>query len=448
MSVNKIVEIMKGAGFELYYVGGYARDIKLGRKPKDIDFATDATPDELLKIADDTGIKARHVGKSFGVVIFHVDGVDYEMATYRVDGNYSDKRRPDTVKFTNCISEDLSRRDFTVNALAICAYTGNIVDLFGGIVDMIRCVVRTVGKPADRFNEDYLRILRFFRFVADLEFEPDEAALAEITSNPARVGEIAVERVREELLKILKSSNPKIAFELMHKTGVLQEILPEFGLLKMVPQDMPHFDDAWTHTMKVLEYTKILGGDEISLVAALLHDIGKVETIHFNNDTISFFGHAKASMNIGESILERLKFPKRDISTILNLLNNHMSIHQFDDRPIGNLRKYFRRAVVNFGEEYVERLLLLSNADRLDMFIGTIDLERIQLLEKVIEELNVQSVKLAISGHDIMDTLDIFGPKVGKVKTFLEDAVVDEKIPNNREFLMNILFLLKELEGK
>jgi tRNA nucleotidyltransferase (CCA-adding enzyme) len=434
---------MKKTKFELYYVGGYVRDKYLKLNGGDIDFATDAKPEELMKIADNNGIKAKQVGMTFPVVLFHVNGVDYEIATYRKDGAYSNHRHPDTFEFAETIYEDLKRRDFTINAMALDAYTGKLVDPFKGLGDMAYGVIRTVGRPEDRFNEDYLRILRFFRFVAKLGFRPDEATLEEISRNPTRVKKIVPERIYEELVKILKTKEPSLAFKLMYKTGVLKEILPEINQLYVVGQYHPnHIDDALTHTFNVLDYTVHLGGDILTRFAALFHDIGKLEAAERTApDKITYVGHAQKGGKMAFDIMTRLRFSNSDRTDIKFLVHNHMSLHHFDGKANNVISKYLRRLVARAGEEQANRLLILSFADRLDCFKGEMDLKRIHLLDSVIEKLRIIPSKLEINGFDIMKILNIKGKQVGKVKEILEDLVIEEKIPNDEAYLK---FLLEE----
>lgn len=441
---------MKKAGYELYYVGGCVRDEILKIPCGDIDFATNARPEKLMKIADDNGIKAKQVGRQFPVVLFHVDGVDYEIATYRKDGDYSNHRHPDTFEFADTIYEDLERRDFRMNALARCAYTKQLVDPFRGFADMANCVISTVGNPKARFDEDYLRILRFFRFVAKFDFKPDEAALAEISSNPGRVKEIVSERVYAELVKMFKTREPSIAFRLMHRTGVLKEILPEVDALYVVGQHhVKHFDDALTHTLNVLDYTAYLGGDYITQFAALFHDIGKLETAErVGSDKIGYHGHAQRGADLAIEIMTRLKFSNADKDDVSFLVHNHMSLHHFDDGSERNISKYLRRIVAKKGKEQAYRLLTLSFADRLDCFMGEMDLDRIQILDAVVARLELNPAKLNINGFDIMKILGIKGEKVGAVKDMLEDLVLEEKIPNDEEYLKFLLTYSAELVKK
>jgi putative nucleotidyltransferase with HDIG domain len=437
---KKIIDIMKKAGFELYYVGGYVRDKYLKLNGGDIDLATNAKPEELLRIAEENGIKAKQVGRTFPVVLFHLEGVDYEIATYRKDGDYSNHRHPDTFEFAETIYEDLARRDFTINAMAIDVYTGNLVDPFGGLGDMASGIIRTVGNPKERFDEDYLRILRFFRFIAKLGFEPDEATLNEILRDPTRVSEIVPERIYDEIIKIFKTKEPSLAFKLMQKTGVLNEILPEISQLSIVGQyHSKHIDDTLTHTLNVLDYVTHLGGDVLTQFAALFHDIGKIEAIEKSGDKIIYAIHAQKGAEMALGIMNRLKFSNINKKEVEYLVHHHMAMHEFDDKPDNKLTKYLRKVVAKQGEAQAYRLLLLSIADRLDCFIGEVDLNRIQILDAVVAKLRRKPTKLEINGHDIMKILDVKGKKVGEIKDILENLIIEEKIPNDEEYLKFLL---------
>ncbi|MCK4817539.1 CCA tRNA nucleotidyltransferase, partial [bacterium] len=212
---KKIAKILLAEGFEAHFVGGCVRDTLLEIEPKDYDIATNARPDDLIKIAKKHAIKIREVGKSFGVILFVLNGNSYEVATYRADGVYSDNRRPDNVTYSDTIQEDLARRDFTINAMAYDISVGKLVDPWNGLNDLHRKVLKTVGDPSLRFNEDYLRIIRFFRFVTRFGMEPDYFAMREISSDPKRVLGVTGERIGMEMKKILMLKNPSKAFRLM-----------------------------------------------------------------------------------------------------------------------------------------------------------------------------------------------------------------------------------------
>ena len=441
--VNKISKILLDEGYQAYLVGGCVRDKFLGIKPKDYDIATDARPDDLLMIAKKYDIIVKEVGKDFGVILFVMDRIEYEIATFREDGIYSAKgdfRRPDSVTYSDFIEDDLARRDFTINAMAIDISTDTLVDPFGGMLDLQAKKLKTVGNPEKRFNQDYLRIIRFFRFAARFDMEPDERAMDEIASDPARVLQIAHERIGMEMEKILMMEVPSRAFKLMLKTGVLNMLIPELDILKVVPQDMPHLDSVWDHTMKALDYAAMLGADYTTRMAVLLHDCGKYDAITVE-DRIRFKEHSKYSTYIADTILESFKVPNRFKSDVKDLIHYHMTLHHVSTKGL------FKRYINKMGVEQVNRLLMLNLADTFDGRITVDNIAKIERLDQAIADLQEEQSRfnLRVDGSDIMHYVGIEpGPNVGKIKKLMEYLVAEEVIPDKQCEQIIFLEALKE----
>ncbi len=438
---NKIGKILLDEGFEAYLVGGCVRDTLLGIEPKDYDIATNAKPNQLLDIAEKYNITARAVGAAFGVVLFILNGEGtFEVATYREDGTYSDNRRPDTVKFSETIEEDLSRRDFTVNAIAIDMKTNAIVDPFNGSLDLIEKKLKTVGHPTLRFNEDHLRIMRFFRFAARFDMEPEQRALDEIASDPKRILTVANERIGQEMEKILMLDRPSVALRMMMETGVFDLLFPELDILKVIPQSIPHSDSVLDHTFKTLDYAAVLGSDYTTRMAALLHDCGKADTMTVE-ERIRFKEHSRFGTHHVDTMLEALRVPNQFRDNVKELVHYHMTLHHVSTKGL------FKRYINKMGVVQVNRLLMLNLADTLDSRMKIDDLAKIDRLDQAIADLQTEQSRfeLRVNGRDIMHYVGIeAGPEIGKIKGFMEYLVAEEVIPDNRGEQIVFLEGLKE----
>ncbi|MDF1539194.1 MAG: CCA tRNA nucleotidyltransferase [Candidatus Thorarchaeota archaeon] len=434
---EELVRLITTAGFELYQVGGSIRDELLQRESNDIDFATNATPEQLKELAATQHIRCELHGESFKVIRFMLAAGSFEVATYRRDGIYSDGRHPDTVEYARSIIEDLSRRDFTMNAMAKDARTGHRIDPFGGLHDIKNRKVVTVGYPKSRFREDRLRIIRAFRFASQLGFTVHGAIIKAVRSDPIRGMLVTDERLQVELDKILMSHQPSIAFEIMKKANFVRYLLPEVARLQFVMQPPPHFDNVWQHTMNVLDYTAMLGGDLTTRLAALLHDIGKFKEIHITEEPtrIRFSGHASEGAIMSEMILRRFKYSNKMMKDVFYLINYHMALKHVDKTCSDTLRRYLRRVVNRQGEEQAWRLVTLNMADGLDLYAGYINYEHIPALEEVAAELRINPIKPAINGHDIMRITGCKGPMIGYIKEEMLKLLENEELSNDVETL-------------
>lgn len=341
------------AGHQAYFAGGCVRDLLLGLEPKDFDVATSATPDGVQNIFPTT----LAVGAHFGVILVCTEaGISTEVATFRHDGAYSDGRRPDAVRFSTDAREDVLRRDFTINGMmldpVVFEETGNAsaatLDYVGGRDDLAAKILRAIGEPSLRFAEDKLRMLRAVRFAARLDLAIEPRTMAAIRNTAAQIGQVSIERIREELKLMLTEGHARRAFELLDATGLLQQVMPEVTRMHGVQQP-PQFHpegDVWTHTMLLLE--KLQPGTSATLAwGALLHDIGKPATYraakpHDPNDRIRFNGHVEVGVRIAEEILGRMRFSNDDTAQIIALVKNHMRFGEVLQMRQSTLKRFLR----------------------------------------------------------------------------------------------------------
>jgi poly(A) polymerase len=356
----KIAEKLRSSGYEAYFAGGCVRDLLLGRVPKDYDVATSATPDVVLEMFPRTFA----VGAHFGVVLVATCGAanveegtaqPTEVATFRSDGVYSDGRHPDGVRYTLSAEEDVRRRDFTINGLLLDplqaadlfatphSLRAAVIDHVGGLADLDSGVVRAIGRPEQRFEEDHLRMLRGVRFAARFGFELEAETLRAMRSLTARTAAVSRERVRDELTKMLTEGHARRAFELLDQTALLQEVLPEVAKMKGVEQP-PQFHpegDVWIHTLGLLE--QLPPDCPLTLAwGALLHDVGKPATFKRAPDRIRFDGHVEVGVAIAAEICRRMRFSNEETRQILALIENHMRFMDARRMKASTLKRFFR----------------------------------------------------------------------------------------------------------
>ncbi len=438
-SVRQILEKFTKAGYEIYIVGGAVRDSLMGRISNDWDFTTNATPEEILKV-----IPGGLYNNDFGTVFTdNPDDPDipHEITTFRKEEGYSDARHPDKITWGKSLEEDLARRDFTINAIAleVKGEKQEVRDYYNGQKDIENKLIRAVGDADQRFNEDALRMMRAVRIGAELGFVIEEKTLEAIKKNSKLIGKIAKERVKEELFKILSSPNPYDGMVLFRNTGIMEEILPELEKCFGVEQKSPgrhHIYDVGTHLLMSLKNCK--STDPITRFATLIHDIGKPATYKkLENGTITFYNHEMVSTKIAENIAERLRFSNKEQDKFVRLVR----WHQFtvdENQTDSALRRFLK----NTGLENVEDMLSLRVADRLGG--GARETSwRLEEFKKRIIEVQKQpfSVRdLKINGTDVMKKLNLKpGPEVGKILNDLFEKVVEKKIVNKKEELLDSL---------
>jgi len=418
-------------GYQAYLVGGSVRDCLLGKLPKDYDVATTATPDEVAKIFD----KVVFTGEKFGTVTVIIENQKVEVTTLRCDSDYSDGRRPDRVFFTTDLKEDVSRRDFTINSLAMNT-SGEIYDFFGGMEDLKNKIIKAVGNPSDRFKEDGLRILRAIRFACCLGFSIEENTFKAMQNNAYLIKKISAERIRDELCRILLSDKPSYGIELMRKTGLLEIILPELYQCVDFDQRNPNHDkDVYRHTLVVLDKTPARLNVRL---AALLHDIGKPVTFTIDEEGKGhFYSHHIEGVEITEKILRRLKFDNKTIDTVKILVREHMSRFEF-------LRtKTIKKFITRVGVENLKDLFDLQIAD-IKGSAPPHDFTRINKLREEVEEvLNNKeplTVKdLDINGYDLIELGVEPGPRMGKILNYLLEKVLENPELNQKDKLKDLV---------
>ena len=425
--VTNVLSTLEAAGYEAWCVGGCVRDALLGRTADDWDITTNALPEETMSVF---GGQAIPTGLKHGTVTVRSGGENVEVTTYRVDGEYRDHRRPETVTFTRSLEEDLQRRDFTVNAIA-CDLRGELRDPFGGQADLQRGILRCVGEPDRRFEEDALRILRGLRFAAVLGFTIDPATAESIHKNRNLLAEIAVERIWVELSKLLRGKAPVEV--LRQYPDVVGIFWPEVAAMVGFEQKNPHHCyDVWEHSLHALEAVP----PETELrCAALLHDVGKPLCFTVDEAGIGhFYGHGPLSRDIADAMLRRLKCSNEFRETVVRLVEWH-------DREIQQTHKSVRKALRILGEKDFRRLLKLKRADNLAQapeYRGRV--EAWDAVERILEDLLAEDAcfslkQLAVNGGDIM-CLGVTGRPIGVILNTLLDAVVDGILPNDRPALV------------
>jgi len=434
--VRVVLETLEAAGYEAWCVGGCVRDSLLGRVPEDWDVTTSALPEETMAVFRDHAIPT---GLKHGTVTVRAEHRSVEVTTYRLDGVYSDHRRPDSVAFTASLEEDLARRDFTVNAMAL-GLRGELRDPFEGQEDLKRRVLRCVGDPDRRFREDALRMMRGLRFAAVLGFSIDPATGDSIQRNRALLQEIAVERIQVELLKLLQG--PGAAEVLRAYPEVLGAFWPE--LLPMVGFDQRnrhHCYDVWEHSLHALE---AVPADPVLRCAALLHDIGKPACFTVDEAGVGhFYGHGAISRDLADRMLRRLKCANAFREAVVRLVDWH-------DRNIPRTDKSIRRALRALGEEDLRRLIALKRADNLAQAPAyrdrQLELDQAEaILEKLLAEDACFSLRqLAVDGNDLL-RLGIRGPAIGRDLNILLDRVVNGDLPNKRSVLLEAL---RQMQGE
>ena len=438
-SVEEILTKFQKKGFEIYIVGGAVRDIVMGKLTNDWDMTTNAIPEEILDI-----IEGGLYNNQFGTVFSpNPDNPDrpHEITTYRKEEGYSDLRHPDKITWGKTLEEDLSRRDFTINAMALRCAQGKpssfeLIDLFEGQKDLKAKLIRAVGDTDERFSEDALRMMRAIRIAAELGFIIEEKTLEAIKNNASLINKIAKERVKEELFKLLSSPYPYDGMLLLRSSGLMAEILPELEKCFGVEQKSPgrhHVYDVGTHLFMSLKSCQ--SQDPVVRFATLIHDIGKPQTYKkLDNGIITFYNHEMVSTEITKNIAERLRFSKKESDKAIILIR----YHQFtvDERQTDSA---IRRFIKNVGLENVEDMLALRVADRLGGGARETSWRLEEFKKRLIEvQKEPFSIKdLKINGHDVMKILNLKpGPKVGEILNKLFEEVVEKKIENERGSLL------------
>lgn len=416
-------------------MGGCVRDLLLDKDAGDWDIATDALPQEVVTIFPrviPTGIK-------HGTVTVMSRGQGYEVTTLRGESTYTDGRHPDSVSFTTELADDLARRDFTINAMAIDPLEARLVDPFGGRDDLALRILRAVGDPLARFGEDGLRPLRAARFCATLEFDIEPQTLSAVRPSLSTYRKVSAERVREEWIKCMRAVRPSRGFQIMRETGMLEITAPE--LLEMVgcEQNRYHAFDVWEHTMVCVDACRT---DPVLRVAALLHDVGKPRVRDRNPKTgdYTFHSHEVVGAEIARTILERLRFSNDECDRVSAVILHHLLAYS-DDWSDAAVRRFVRRVT----PERLDDLFALGHADAIGKGKESEDASAIDKLQarvaEVLRKNDALSVKdLAVNGHDVMRELAIApGPRIRETLEALLERVLEDPSLNQRETLLSLL---------
>lgn len=417
-----IVKALSEAGHRALFNGGVVRDLLLGNPISDIDIATSALPQDVEALFPRTIA----VGKQFGVMIVVIDSMQYEVATFRAEGGYLDGRHPSSVRFTGA-EEDARRRDFTVNALFLDPLTRDVFDFVGGLEDLNRALLRTVGNPAERFEEDKLRILRAVRFACQLDFQIDPGTWDEVRRRPGRLLQVSWERIRDELIKIVTGPAAARGLDLLSDSGILDVVLPEVAAMRGVPQP-PEFHpegDVFVHTRLMFQIAGRVSDPNLAF-AVLLHDVGKPPTLTVR-DRIRFDGHDQKGAEIAEAIGRRLRLAGEQIEEVTDLVREHLRFIPVQEMRESTLKRFLRKE--NIGNHL--------ELHRLDCLASHGDLTSYNFCLAKLEEFSQEVMRPAplINGHDLIALGLKPGPLFSEILSNLEDLQLEGKILNRDEAL-------------
>ncbi|MCX6819950.1 MAG: CCA tRNA nucleotidyltransferase [Candidatus Adlerbacteria bacterium] len=449
--VSRITETFTKAGFEVWIVGGCVRDLLLGRTPKDWDITTNANPEEIQSLFENT-----FYTNEFGTVgIVNDDATNenvkiVEATPYRLEGKYSDARRPDNVIFSKHIEDDLKRRDFTINAMAYDPAKKKLLDLYGGIKDTAAGVVRAVGEPEERFAEDALRIMRAIRISAELGFTIEAETKAAMQKCASQLGKISKERIRDEFVRILNSAKPMNAIILAQSIGILGYIAPDLEKGIGVEQNQAHSFDVFEHNIRALQHAADKNWSFEVRLAALFHDIGKPASRRWSDEKHdwTFHGHDVVGARITKKALEALKFSRETIENAERMVRWHMFFSDPDKITLSAVR----RIITNVGRDNIEKLIELRICDRIGTGRPKEQPFRLRKYQAMIEEALRDPISvgmLAIDGKRIMEvTGEKAGPRIGwLLHALLEEVLEDPKL-NTKEYLEAKILELVKLSDK
>ncbi len=439
--VVKIVETIEKAGYEAYIVGGAVRDILLGMDAYDWDVTTNATPEVIEPQFTESfydneygtvKVAGKHIREQFGLKEGEIDdSVLYDITTYRSESEYSDKRRPDNVEWGKTVLEDLKRRDFTINAIALKA-NGEIVDPYGGQDDLKNKLIRAVGEPSERFEEDALRIMRAIRLSAQLGFGIEEKTLAALTDKVQNLKEISWERIGAETMKLLATQHAADGIQLMVNTGIMGIVIPELLNMKEIKQGGHHIYDVFTHSIEALRACP--SPDPVVRLATLIHDIDKPVVAKAEGARgVTFYNHEVSGARTAKRIAERLKLPKKDQDRIFTLVRWHMFVYE-SKMTDASIRRFIRRV----GKENIHDMMALRIGDRVGGGSKATSWRLTELQKRIGEQLyEPLSLKdMNINGAEVMKILDIKpSKKVGEILNALFEEILDDSSKNTKEYL-------------
>ena len=425
----RIVQNLRYAGHEAYLAGGCVRDLLIGHEPADYDVATSATPEIVLSAFPRTFA----VGAHFGVVLVAEEDVVTEVATFRSDGAYSDGRRPDSVRYTLSAREDVQRRDFTINGLLLDPLAATqrdlraaVLDYVNGLADLDAGILRAIGNPTLRFEEDQLRLLRAVRFAARFGLAIEPATFSAIRALAPKIASVSRERVRDELTKMLTEGHARRAFELLDETGLLAEVLPEVARMKGVEQPAQFHPegDVWTHTLLLLD--QLEANAPLTLAwGALLHDVGKPATFRRAPDRIRFDGHVDVGVAIGAEICRRFRFSNEETSQILSLIENHMRFADAGRMKPSTLKRFFRL------ESFDQHLAL----HKMDCLAASGNLDHYHFVRDRYESIPEEAIRPIplLTGRELIAAGYSPGPEFKEILHAVEDAQLEGAIHTPEE---------------
>ncbi|MCF6334974.1 MAG: HD domain-containing protein [Spirochaetales bacterium] len=432
--LKNFANVFKDNKFSCYLVGGALRNHFAGLIPTDYDFASDANPQDIMRMF-------RHViptGIKHGTVTVLYRGNSFEVTTFRVEGEYTNSRHPDSIKYSPSILEDLKRRDFTINSIAMNLETGELLDPHNGIQDIKHRRIKAIGNPQERFTEDGLRLMRACRFTSQLEFSLESSTLNAVKLCKDNLRKVSAERIRDEIIKILQAKKPSIALKIMEETGILEIVMPELMECRGIKQKGYHNFDVLDHLFYSCD-----GGppdDFILRLAALLHDTGKPASLELDREGIpTFYNHDKISSQIAVKIMQRLKFSGNEIKKVSHLISHHM-FNYTDDWTDAAVRRFIAKT----GVKNIDDLFKLRLADQFGMTNSEKHSQYLYMfadrIESVLKENSAFTLKdLDISGNDLLTMAGIKrGPQIGIILNELLEAVLDDPKMNEKSKLINI----------
>lgn len=445
--VSRVTDGLKKANYKAYLVGGCVRDLLLGKTPKDWDVTTDATPDEIQKVFEHTFYENKY--GTVGVV--NDEAADdrlkvIEVTPFRLESAYSDKRRPDSVSFSKDIQDDLKRRDFTINALALDieegdggqgGFTGNIIDSFEGLKDLKNGLIKTVGDAHERFSEDALRIMRAVRLASELDFSIEKGTLEALKAHAGLLSHIAKERIRDEFCRMIMSPVPMNALILCKELGILPFIAPELEEGVGIEQNQAHAYDVWEHLLRTVQHAADKGYELDVRLAALFHDIGKPETRRFSRETnqYTFYGHEVVGARMTEKIMKNLAFSTKSIEKVVKLVRWHMFFSDTETITLSAVR----RMVVNVGKENIWDLMNIRVCDRIGTGRPKENPYRLRKYKAMIEEALRDPISvgmLKIDGNRIMEVTGMSpNAKIGFILNALLEEALDDPKKNTAEYM-------------
>lgn len=418
----KIVETLKGNGYQAYFAGGCVRDAIMGVEPLDYDIATDAEPYRIMEIFP----KTVPVGVQYGVVLVLMDSVSFEVATFRKDGRYIDGRHPENVGFSKDPQDDVKRRDFTINGLLYDPFKDEVLDYVGGREDIKNGIIRAIGNPVERFTEDKLRLMRAIRFASRYKYKIEENTLNAIKDLAPRITEVSPERIRDELDKIIRGKHPGLGLQMLEDTGILRYILPEVSQMAGVPQpeEFHPEGDVFTHTKMMLDLLQ--NPSRVLAFSALLHDVGKPRTF-VRAERIRFDGHVTLGARMADEICRRLRFSNEEREKIVEYIENHLKFIDVQQMRESKLKRFMQR------DTFLEELEL----HRVDCLASHCKLDNWEFCKRKLAEYSKEELKPKplINGDDLIALGYKPGPLFKEILSRVGDLQLENQIKTKEEAL-------------